>query len=595
MTQKMKQKMTQRVNRRKIAVILAGLLLLPSVKIAVEAAGVTVPTDVRDLADSLKKEENEKEIKDKAKAEAKVAVDKLQQEKTQLDKGEYIHDNDPRLAKRRQLEDEQLALNKQLGEMQQSSKELEAQLAKTKKNLEAYDQKSEALAGRLSQLEDGSDEAVAVYDQSQALDEESAPMREEDEALWSEFTELDDRIAATEAKRDEVALEIERLSKELAKYPSETDWKIQANNNAKDLAYQEKQYNDYSSGKTDLKGRFSQSAYTASKYYSWKDALGNSGYQFYQPFGYTQVRGLFEFTLESGYAMSNNQDLDHGKLNTLTDTTLSVAYTHQLPNANYFVYSLGFNLPTGTDSLYSFNPVMSDDLVENSRFGEGFNVIPEVWYYHKLNKMNTLIFGTYLTWGGKYYTDYTTDNSWIKPGLVWVKTVEWKHLDKKWQFLAELSHTSYARNEENDLYYQSGNKLTPNFTVNYVPDERQFFTAYYWGTNEGPLKDTSFVASPETRIGKNIGLQWARNVGKKGRIRAFYDHLDRSGENYDPLTNITTDKRKKNTYGFGYDYNFSENSRLAFNLERFTMEDTGGDGDNHYHGMNYYLWYFRNW
>ena len=127
MTQKMKQKMTQRVNRRKIAVILAGLLLLPSVKIAVEAAGVTVPTDVRDLADSLKKEENEKEIKDKAKAEAKVAVDKLQQEKTQLDKGEYIHDNDPRLAKRRQLEEEQLAHNKQMGEMQQSSKELEPQ------------------------------------------------------------------------------------------------------------------------------------------------------------------------------------------------------------------------------------------------------------------------------------------------------------------------------------------------------------------------------------------------------------------------------------------------------------------------------------
>ena len=116
---------------------------------------------------------------------------------------------------------------------------------------------------------------------------------------------------------------------------------------------------------------------------------------------------------------------------------------------------------------------------------------------------NTLIFGTYVTWGGKYDTDYTKDNSCIKPGRVLVNTVEWKHLDRKWQFLAELSRTNYGKNEENDLSYQSGNRLAPNFTVNYVPDKSQFFTAYYWGTNDGPLKNTSFISSPETRIGKN--------------------------------------------------------------------------------------------
>ena len=583
------------MNKKKTVIILAGLLLLPSAPLVVEASGVTVPTDVRTLADSLKKEEKEKEIKEAAQAQAKAAVAKLRQEKTQLDKGQYIHDNDIRLLRRKQLKKEQLELNKQIGDKQQSSKALNAQLAKVKKVVEGYDQQSNALAAQLEQLEDGSDEAVAVYEQSLALDEEAAPVREEDESLWSEITALDDSLAATEAKRDAGALEIDSLSKELAKYPSESDWKVQVVNNARDLAYQEKQYAEYASGKADLKKRLSKSAYTAAKYYSWKDAMGNSGHQFYQPFNYTYVQGLFEYSIDGGYAWSNNEDMDNGRLSTFTDTSLSIAYTHQLPNANYFVYELGFNLPTGTDALHGFAPVMSEDLVENSRFGEGFNVTPAVWYYHKLNSMNTLIFGSYVTWGGQYDTDYTKDDSWIKPGRVWVNTAEWKHLDKKWQFLAELDLTNYGKNEEYDLSYQSGNRLAPNITVNYVPDAKQFFTAYYWGTHDGPLKNTNFIASPETRLGKNVGLQWAHKAGKKGRIRLFYDHLERSGETYDPLTDITTDKRKKDTYGLGYDYEFSDKSRLAFNVERFTMKDTGGDGDNHYHGMNYYLWFFKSW
>ena len=78
------------MNKKKIAAILVGLMLLPNVKITVEAAGVTVPTDVRTLADSLKKEEIEKETREKAQAEAKKAVTKLRQEKALLDKQEYI-------------------------------------------------------------------------------------------------------------------------------------------------------------------------------------------------------------------------------------------------------------------------------------------------------------------------------------------------------------------------------------------------------------------------------------------------------------------------------------------------------------------------
>lgn len=63
---------------------------------------------------------------------------------------------------------------------------------------------------------------------------------------------------------------------------------------------------------------------------------------------------------------------------------------------------------------------------------------------------------------------------WVEPGNAWVKEMRWQHLNKKFQFLAGLSHTSYERTRENTLEYTSGHQFKPELTFNYAPDNTQF-------------------------------------------------------------------------------------------------------------------------
>ena len=135
---------------------------------------------------------------------------------------------------------------------------------------------------------------------------------------------------------------------------------------------------------------------------------------------------------------------------------------------------------------------MDEDLVEKARFGEGLNFTPAIWYYYNRDDKNTFIFGTYYTLGGRYDL---TPSMWVEPGNAWVKEMRWQHLNKKFQFLAGLSHTSYERTRENTLEYTSGHQFKPELTFNYAPDNTQFFTAYYWGGIAGSSLVSSCTVS----------------------------------------------------------------------------------------------------
>ena len=75
------------------------------------------------------------------------------------------------------------------------------------------------------------------------------------------------------------------------------------------------------------------------------------------------------------------------------------------------------------------------------------------------------------------------------------------------------------------------------------------------------------------------------------------DWLNSSGENYDPLTNISTNQRRKTTFGIGFDQYFKERSeKLSLDIETFRMKDgaaTGTSSDNNYRGFNVYLSYLK--
>lgn len=550
-------------------------------------AGVTLPSNVRDVADMLQYSAQEQQKKAFATAETKAGVEKIEQEIAALENTDVeveVYNNTLRQqlhSLRKQLANANFEHNRKenrLQEIQQRKTDIESKNYELNKIVEVYGE------GR---------KGYFAYQDIIYNDGIYEGLVHKEELLSSELNDLDTTIVALNQTID--ALILKMNNENIAEDPAleEADKEARLEVLKHDLEYVQNLLKEYERG-YDIADRKSSSFGTESKYYSWRDDKGNKGHQFYQPFYYNIVAGPWEYGLATGFISSDNRSNDNGKVNCLTDTTLNVAFHKKAKKNDVMVFSLAVNLPTGKDALHEFDPVMDEDLVEKARFGEGLNFTPAIWYYYNRDDKNTFIFGTYYTLGGRYDL---TPSMWVEPGNAWVKEMRWQHLNKKFQFLAGLSHTSYERTRENTLEYTSGHQFKPELTFNYAPDNTQFFTAYYWHTQEDPLRYATFDRMNETRRGRNYGLQWSKDIPDNRRIRLLVDWLNSSGENYDPLTNISTNQRRKTTFGIGFDQYFKERpEKLSLDIETFRMKDgavTGTSSDNNYRGFNVYLSYLK--
>lgn len=552
-------------------------------------ASVTVPQDVRVLADSLHNEENDNLAREKAIEETKKNIAGLESNLAQLQSPESAaHDaqaiNDLATAKE-SWSKAVLELDKCLTERVK----LEYAWQLVQEALTARRAEFEDLEERLS-VEPEGDAADQLYLQQIEVEEQINNLEYQDDLVYGHLQECDDNIAQIQEDISFYEKLNENLDQGAATALSPDDRRKNISILNTELAAEKNNLFEYEN--FSVKNRQSQSVSLGTKYYSWTDNKGNNGYQYFLPFSYNMVNGAFDYSIETGLAISNNVDVPDGSLQTMTDTMVTAAYTQPLPRRDMLIYTLGLNLPTGKAALSGNYPVMSDDLVEKSRFGEGLNIIPEIWWHHNIDKHNTLILGTYYTFAGRYDLDSNMSDSWLEPGNSWVKTLQWKYLASKLQCLAELSHTSYGVSHEADQQYQSGDMLAPSITLNYAPDQGQFFTFYWWNGNEQPLYNSTLVQLDDVRIGNNIGLQWAGFCHAAGRMRLYVDYLSYHGEYYDPLTNLTTNYRRKITYGIGYDYFLNQTDVISLDLEGMTMRDAGlDDADNNYHGCNVFLKY----
>ncbi len=560
-------------------------VMLPSTVFAT----VTVPWDVRGVADQLHNEELQRQTKDKAIIEAKKDAKKLNTDIAKLANPDPVRRayEDGLRSKLQNLQDKvQSVTNKE----QQNLWQIE-RMEKQRKDIEKQNDSLTAYVER----NDGTAQAEECYNQVLDNEETYNGLGAEIENLAGENDTLDNQAAELNKEIEALAAKMAKENIIVSSEEAENDRRAQLTAAKKDLLAVDKSLEEYATN-YNFKKRKGSSFATSAKYYAWNDSQGNKGRQFYLPFNYSITRGPWEFGLDWGYINSNNQNAAYGDVSGLTDTTLSAAYALPTRKAkDMWLFKLGLNLPTGQDGLHDFDPVMDEDLVEKSRFGEGFNIVPEVWYYYNRDRKNTFIFGTYYTFGGSYYLDNTNS---IKPGNAWVKEARWQYTYNKWQFLLGISHTSYSETTESTSNYESGNQLKPQFVVNYAPDDKQFFTAYYWHSVEDPLRKASFDIVSETRNNQNYGLQWARDLKANQRVRLAIDWLGHSGENYNPLTHISSDSRRKFTWGIGYDkfLNKDKTERISFDLEKFTMHDGPYSGNNisqDYHGTAIYLRYWR--
>ena len=378
--------------------------------------------------------------------------------------------------------------------------------------------------------------------------------------------------------------------------------------NKRDMEYQQKNLEEYLNVGKALKRRNYKYLGIASKLYTWKTDSSNvnKGHQFYQSVNANSVKGLFDFGIHLGGVLSDYSSMSQGRVNSLLDTYLNVTYTHQLDNDNQFLYMMGFNVPTGKNKLYNYAPVMSDDLVENSRFGAGFNVVPGIYYYRWLNGKNQLGIGGYAALAGAYDYRYGDSEDRLNPGNSYVGELQWKHLDRKLQTLVSLSCTDYSSYDEvvrdsdgKDLgsYYKPGIRLLPRATINYSPDAKNMFTVYYWHEHNAPLREFRHHLYPEmvnpSSTGKirNFGVQWSRKITPKTALRFYYDRLWRSGNIYDPLM-VAPEHRQKHTFGVGYDVFKNSQEKMSLSMEAFRMQDRGKEKIN-YKGLNFYASYSK--
>ena len=571
-------------------ICLAGLVEVPSVY----AAGVTVPSDVRILADSLKKESDELAIREKAAIDAQNNIVKMQTRLEFLQDREAAQaDEDCLMQLEKAKQDWKVKLTQQ-EELEMERKALAGQLHDVNVVLEEKRTRFNVLEDDLKSGASG-ERADIEYAEQLQLDDVINDLAQQDKTIYAQIQALDYELVKVQTELAQIEEKNAVLAKQAETAIGHADREKLIKVLQEDIKSEQKNLQEYE--QFSVQNRKAQSFSTASKFYSWSDDKGNSGTQFYQPIQYGIIDGAMEYSLKTGLTSSNNKSEENGEVHTLTDTVLTASYTKPLKKEDALFYILKMNLPTGKDALRGNDPIMTDDLVENNRFGRGFDFSPEFWWQHKVNTKNIFRVGMYYNFLGSYDLDSTDSFSRIQPGNSWVTDVQWKFLDSKVQYLAEIAYTKYGISRERGIEYRSGNRLAPNFTINYAPDKTQFFTLYWWNTNEQPLSDTTIAAVQETRIGNNIGIQWAKSISNVGRWKLGFDYLRRNGENYDPVTNLTTNHRRKVTYGIGYDwYMGKENTEtLGIDFEWFHMSDTGeGVIENDYHGQNVYLHYTRN-
>lgn len=330
--------------------------------------------------------------------------------------------------------------------------------------------------------------------------------------------------------------------------------------------------------------------------YNWKDNDGNKGHQFYMPLSYGWVDGAFSYGIRTGFISSNNKSRPNGSVSTMDDTTLAFGYTKQYKKFDV-LYTLSMNLPTGKETLYGSDPIMSDDLVRHARFGEGFGVTPGIIVSWKPNEKDTWSVGTSYSFNRKYRYDSSIPDGWINPANGWDSFLRYQHAGEKNQFIFETLLTSYSGTRDNGVDYTQGNQLEPHFIYNRVLSDSQDLMFYYWYVHEGaPDSPDPTVASGTGRKGHFLGTMWSKQINAKNTFHITADYMKRTGQSYDSLTNLYSSDREKFSYGIGYDYAFSESSKISLNIERFNMKDhDGGTVNSKYHGYNVFLRYFIYW
>jgi hypothetical protein len=349
----------------------------------------------------------------------------------------------------------------------------------------------------------------------------------------------------------------------------------------------------------------------------WSDNFGNNGSQIVTPLTVTYAKDDFNVGIRTAFINSNFNGvllLDgqkigtrKGSVSTQSDTSLSLAYN--LKQSDFPIrFNLDFNLPTGKATLSGDqkNAIMDGSLVQQTRFGEGFNIAPGVSVSHAFTPNDVVGVGASYIIRGKFDPNGDVLNDTIDPGDEAVATLQYQHIDRNFLAMGGLIYTNYGTTKRGDRdYYRSGDRLDANVTGIFTPFDghRVQLSGRYFTQSPNTVVNFftgDFVKESANSNGRalSLALDWgiATDKQQKGRVHALVDYLNVQANSYDRINDLYNAGRDKLSVGVGYDYTFSPSTRASVQAKYFqvidkatpiTQQDIRSNGLNLYATVNF--------
>ncbi len=337
-------------------------------------------------------------------------------------------------------------------------------------------------------------------------------------------------------------------------------------------------------------------------YFDWKSDQGGSGRQSITPLTLAYRHESFDFGLRRAYIDSVNTTPNRqGNVGAWSDTSLSAAYTFkELPWP--VRVNIDYNLPNGKASLAGTqkNAIMDGSLVQQTRFGEGENIAVGVGVTHAFSEQD--IFGGGLSFlkRGQFSPNADIANTELDSGDDTTATLQWQHNAQTWMAIGGLIYTQAGVTKRGGLdYYKKGDRIDTNLTGIYAFSNTQKIQAnlrystqrpdLYVSSITGMLQQESANSNGDSTY---LNLDWSKTWQEKHTLHVTADYLEINANSYDQVNDLYNAGRNKVGVGLGYDYAFTQKSRVSVAAKTYEMKDKSTPAtlrDTKYTGNNVYV------
>ncbi len=337
-----------------------------------------------------------------------------------------------------------------------------------------------------------------------------------------------------------------------------------------------------------------------SNHYSWRSDNQRSGYQTIIPITATYKLGNAEFGVRTAYIESENTSAGRrGRVSTISDTALSVAYMQALNRGWGIRYNLDYNAPTGKATLSGSekNAIMDGNLVQQTRFGEGHNLTPGFVVTKAFTQNFALGLGLSHTWRGSFDPNGDVIDDKYNPGDENRATLQAHYQSDRLLAIGGLIYTkSDTTQVDGKDYFEKGDRYDANLTTIFaLPYNQQLLAGLRYST-QSPDAYINNITGNFAKESRNINgdtkfvnVEYSKIIKEKHRLSLSADYLSIEANSYDQLNDLYNAGRKKWSMGLGYGYQADKKTRFNVGINHFDMTDKATPAtlvDTKYAGWN---------